>query len=135
MSDSCNPTDCSPPGSSVHRITQARILEWVAVSSSRDLPDSGIEPRSPVLQAGSLPLSHQGSSSVNLCMCVWLLQPCLTLSDTMDCSRPGSTVQGDSPDKKTRMGCYALLQRIFLTQGSNPGLLHCKQIFYRLESL
>ena len=31
----CNPTDCSPPGSSVHRILQARILEWVAMSSSR----------------------------------------------------------------------------------------------------
>ena len=31
----CNPTDCSPPGSSVHGIPQARILEWVAILSSR----------------------------------------------------------------------------------------------------
>ena len=31
----CNPVDCSPPGSSVHRILQARILEWVAISFSR----------------------------------------------------------------------------------------------------
>ena len=31
----CNPMDCSPPGSSVHRIFQARILEWVAISTSR----------------------------------------------------------------------------------------------------
>ena len=31
----CNPMDCSPPGSSVHRILQARILEWVSISSSR----------------------------------------------------------------------------------------------------
>ena len=31
----CNPRDCSPPGSSVHGILQARILEWVAISSSR----------------------------------------------------------------------------------------------------
>ena len=30
----CNPTDCSPPGSSVHRISQARMLEWVAISFS-----------------------------------------------------------------------------------------------------
>ena len=37
----CNPMDCSPPGSSVHRISQARILEWVAISYSRDLPDPG----------------------------------------------------------------------------------------------
>ena len=31
----CNPMDCSPPASSVHGILQARILEWVAISSSR----------------------------------------------------------------------------------------------------
>ena len=31
----CNPMDCSPPGSSVHGILQARVLEWVAVSFSR----------------------------------------------------------------------------------------------------
>ena len=31
----CDPVDCSPPGSSVHRILQARILEWVAISYSR----------------------------------------------------------------------------------------------------
>ena len=48
-------TVCSPPGSSVHGILQARILEWVAISFSRGLPDPGIEPRSPALQAVSLP--------------------------------------------------------------------------------
>ena len=31
----CNPVDCSPPGFSVHGILQARILEWIAISSSR----------------------------------------------------------------------------------------------------
>ena len=36
--------DCSLPGSSVHRILQARILKWVAVPPSKDLPDPGIEP-------------------------------------------------------------------------------------------
>ena len=35
MSCVCNPMDCSPPGSSVHGISQARILEWVAISFSR----------------------------------------------------------------------------------------------------
>ena len=35
MSDPCDPMDCSPPGSSVHGISQARILEWLAISSSR----------------------------------------------------------------------------------------------------
>ena len=54
MSDSVRPMDCSPAGSSVHAILQARILEWVAISFSRNLPDSGIEPGSPALQADSL---------------------------------------------------------------------------------
>ena len=52
----CDPRDHSPPGSSVHEIFQARILEWVAISCSRDLPNSGIEPMSlasPTLQADS----------------------------------------------------------------------------------
>ena len=45
----CDAMDCSLPGSSVHGIFQARILEWVAVV--RDLPDSGIEPTSPTSPA------------------------------------------------------------------------------------
>ena len=47
-------TVCSPPGSSVHRILQARILEWVAIPSPVHLPDPEIEPRSSALQADSL---------------------------------------------------------------------------------
>ena len=42
-------------------VLHARILEWTAVPASGDLPDPGIEP---ALQADSLPLSHQGSSTV-----------------------------------------------------------------------
>ena len=66
-------TDCSLPGSSVHGILQARMLEWV---------------------------------------CPW-----------------------NSPGKNTGVGCYSLLQGIFLTQGSNLGLPHCRQIFYHLSHL
>ena len=47
--------DCSLPDFSLHGILQARILEWVAISFSRDLPDPGIEPGSPALQADALP--------------------------------------------------------------------------------
>ena len=56
----CDPMDYNPTGSSVHGILQARILEWVAMPAS----NPGIKPMSPaapVLQADSLPLSHQGS--------------------------------------------------------------------------
>ena len=54
----CNPMDYSPPSSSVYGIFQARIMDWVAISFSRDFPDLGIEPTSPELQAYSVPLSH-----------------------------------------------------------------------------
>ena len=57
-----DPVDCSPPGASVHGIFLARILKWVAMSSSRGSPEPGIEPTSSepsVLQVDSL--SHQGS--------------------------------------------------------------------------
>ena len=57
--------DCSPPGSSVSNILQARILEWVAYALLQgNLPHPGIETESPfslALQADSLPLSHWGS--------------------------------------------------------------------------
>ena len=54
----CNPLDYRPQGSSIHGILWAKILEWVAMPSSRDLLDPRMEPASPVspvLQADSLP--------------------------------------------------------------------------------
>ena len=97
MSTLCDPMGCSPPGSSVHGILHARILEWVACSRGssqprdqtqlsgiaggfftslatrkprisgvgslsllQDLPDPGISPRSPALQADSLPAEPPG---------------------------------------------------------------------------
>ena len=50
-----------------------------------------------------------------------------------DCSPPGSFVQGDSPGKNTGVGSHSPVQGIFLIQGSNLGLLHCRQILYRLS--
>ena len=55
--------DSSPPGASVHGLFLERRLEWVAVPLPEDLPDPGIEPVSPALQADSLPLSRWGSPS------------------------------------------------------------------------
>ena len=56
-----------------------------------------------------------------------------TLYDLMSCSLPGSSVHGDSPGKNTGVGCHDLLQGIFPTQGSNPGVLYCGQILYHLS--
>ena len=56
MSEPLQPCDCSPPGSSVHGILQARILEWgLPFPSPGDLPNPGIEPRPPALQEDALP--------------------------------------------------------------------------------
>ena len=51
----CDPMDCT-----VHGILQARILEWVAFPPPGDLPNPGMEPRSPKLQADSLPAEPPG---------------------------------------------------------------------------
>ena len=56
----CYPMDCCLPSSSVHGILQARVLEWVVISFPGDLPNPGIEARSPALQADSLPAKPQG---------------------------------------------------------------------------
>ena len=48
----CNLMDCSLPGSSVHGISQARILEWMPLLSPEYLPKPGIKPTSPALAAG-----------------------------------------------------------------------------------
>ena len=71
----CNLTDCSSPGSSVHGILQARILEWVAVSSSRGSSQSRYQ--SHILmsywQAGSLLFGPPGNPCVKLGKSVNLL--------------------------------------------------------------
>ena len=66
--------DHIPPDTSVHGISQARILEWVAISFCRGSSDPGIECTSPALQANSLPLSHLGSPSGRITIGYFLRQ-------------------------------------------------------------
>ena len=66
----CNPTDCSPPGSSVPGILQARILEWVAISFSRESSRPRDEPWSPALQADSVPPELMGKNAVEICVSI-----------------------------------------------------------------
>ena len=54
------PTLCDPMDCTVHGILQARILKWVSFPSPADLPNPRTEPRSPTLQADSLPAETQG---------------------------------------------------------------------------
>ena len=69
---------------------------------------------------------------------VLVTQSCPTLFDPMDCSPPGSPVHEILWGRILRdvlVGCHFLLQGIFLTQGSNPGLLNCRQILDHLSHL
>ena len=84
----CDFMDCRPPGSSVHGISQERILEWVAISfprgssSPRDLPDPGIKPHLLYWQADSLPLSPQGRPwHVVVSLKILLLLSCTLIID------------------------------------------------------
>ena len=70
-----------------------------------------------------LPISLQAKARIaTLCVCVHATSPqqCPTLCNPTDCSPPASSVHGDFPGKNTGVGSHALLQGIFLTQGSNP---------------
>ena len=61
----CDPMGCSLPGSSVHGILQARILEWVAISSSGDLPNQGSNPHVSFCGRRVLYHSHQLGSPLS----------------------------------------------------------------------
>ena len=83
------PRDCSPPGSSVHGILQARIQEWVAISSSRGSYQPGYRTHvSCVSCFGRWILWHWGTS-VQFSS---VTQLCPTLCDPMNCSIPGLSV-------------------------------------------
>ena len=105
----CNPIDSSPPGSPVPRILQARILEWVAISFSN---------------------ASKWKVKVKSFSCVLLLETPWTIAyqapPSMGFSRQehwsGLPLSSPLPSP-----------RIFSTQGSNPGLPHCRRILYQLS--
>ena len=66
---------------------------------------------------------------------VYSLSQVQLLCNLMDCSPTGSSVHGIFLGKNIGVCCHSLLQGIFLTQGSNLGLLHCRQILYHLSHL
>ena len=71
----CDAMDCIPPGSSIQGTSQARILEWVAISFSRGSSQPGIKPRHPAFQADSLPFEPPGKLMLMHCNeCIWRLK-------------------------------------------------------------
>ena len=127
----CYPMDCSPPGSAVRGILQARILQWVAMPSSRgSFPTEGSNRGLPLCRRILYGLCRQGSC---MCVCVYLYmgicmrtRACSIVSDSaIPWLWPTRLLcPWNFPGKNTGVGCHFLLQRIFLTQVSNSNLLH-----------
>ena len=127
----CDPIDCSPSGFFVPGILQARTLEWVAMPFSRDLPNPGIELRSPALQADSLLFELLGNP--NTCICYVLICFSGVRSSPMDHSSQGSSVHGTSQARILGWVDMPPFRPSFRPRGSNPcllHLLHCRGILY-----
>ena len=148
----CDPMDCSLPSSSVHGILQARMLEWVVIPFSRGSSNPGIKPRSPALQADSLLSEPPGKPKNTGVGSPSLLQGIFETQESnwgllhgrqilYELNYQGSEVKSlgrlrlfaTFPGNSTGVDCHFLLQGIFPTQGSNPGLPHCRQILYLSE--
>ena len=95
--------------------------QWFESCCSRKCPQGGSTSQRPSWIPGV---------TSGLCL---VSQSCLTLCDPVDSSPPGSSVHEDSPGRNTGVGCHALLQGIFPTQGWNPGLLCCGRILYQMS--
>ena len=141
------PQNGSPLGSPVPGILQARTLEWVAISFSNARKQKvKVKSLSRVqLSATSWTAAYQAPPSMGFsrqeywsgvplhCSSLHLsevAQSYPALCNPMDCSLPGSSIRGIF---QAILGCHFLLQGIFLTQRSNPGLLHCRQMLNRLS--
>ena len=105
----CDPLDYSPPVSSVHRILQARMREWVVMPFSRGSSPPRDRTVSPVAPAGQAdPQSHRSQALPSI-------------------------LNVKAKSLSPRVGCHFLVQEVFPTQGPNPGLPHCRQTLYRLS--
>ena len=157
----CDSMDCSSLDSSVHGDSPGKNTGVGCHALFQGIfPIRGSNLRLGNCRQSLYRLNHQGSPPNTLSVQV-SYQSCLTLCDPKDCSSPDSSVHGDSPGKNTEVGCHFLLQKslrphglysswnspglntevgslsllqgIFPTQGSNPGLPHCRWILYHLS--
>ena len=136
---------------------QARILEWVDIPSPGDLPNPGMEPDSPALQADSLWLEPPGKPPGGHCgftgrertwashvagensplnrLCTRSVSRSVVSSSLLSHGLQPTRLlcPWDFPDKNTGASCLSFLHGIFPTQGLNLCLLYCRQILYRLS--
>ena len=90
----CDSMDCGPRGSSVYGISQARVLEWVAISSSRGSSGARDQTHISCLTGGFLTTEPLHKPLSCIIAAAKSLQSCPTLCDPIDGSLPGSPVPG-----------------------------------------
>ena len=129
IAQSC-PTLCDPMDCTVYGILQARILQWVAFPSSK----GSSHPRSPILQADSLPAEPQGKPKNTGAGSLSLLQWILTQESYQGilCCRQ-ILYQLSYEGSPNWSGLPCPFQGIFPIQELNLGLLHCRRIVYHLS--
>ena len=108
----CDPADCSPPGSSVHGISPARIVEWVVISR-------GFPQVSPIAGRFFTVLATREAQEYSKCKSLRV--------------RLLATPWAMWPGQNTGVGSLSLLRGIFPTQGWNTGLPHHRRILYQLS--
>ena len=118
VSDSLQPHGL--PGSSVHGILQARILEWVAISFFR----GSSRPRD----------QTRVSCTADRVFTNWAMREAQSESESDSVLSDSATHSPwNSPGQNIGVSSLSLLQGIFSTQGSNPDLPHCRQILHQLS--
>ena len=79
-------------GSSVHGISQARILEWFTISFSRTSSWPRDQALISCISGGLFATEPPGKPTITICSCLWVAKSCLTLCKPMDCNMPGFSV-------------------------------------------
>ena len=138
---SCDPMDCSPPGSSVHGILQTRIVEWLVMPSARGSSQPRDQPLVSCTAGGffiywatwEAPLStrHPGNSLNNEFKCLRLTQG--SNPGLLHCRQILYQLSHKGSPRILEWVAYPFSRGIFPTQESNWGLLHCRQILYQLS--
>ena len=165
MSDSCSvlsnslqSMNCHPPGSFVHGILQARILEWVAFPFSRGSYKPRLNPGLPHCRWILYHLSFQGSPRIlewvaypfssgsfrprnrTGVSCIaggfftkWAIREAQVIQSCLTLWPHGLYSSWNSPGQNTGVGSLSLLQGVFPNQGSNQGLLYSRWILYQVS--
>ena len=139
--DSYSPMDCSPPGSSVHGISQVRILEWLAISFSRGSSQPRNQNSCLLRKAFLSLLAILWSSAFKWVYLSFFPLLSLPFFSQLFVRPPQtaillfcrSTFMEKTGETGSLTSLVSLLQGIFPTQGLNPGLQYCMRILYQLS--